>query len=114
MELILTGTALPATQFSAHIPGLHVLPTTEVLSAAKACAKQIAGNSAPVVALAKHAILTGNMHPRCRLDLERRKALTEMIAESRLESGLAIERKLYCSSLDLHDKTEGIGVFLGK
>ncbi|ERF68473.1 hypothetical protein EPUS_03791 [Endocarpon pusillum Z07020] len=93
MKLILTGSSLPATQFSAYIPGLHVLPAAEVLPAAKQCAKDIAEKSGPVVALAKQAILA---------------------AESGLDSGFAIERGLYYSSFDLQDKSEGISAFLEK
>ena len=63
MKLILTGSSLPATQFSAYIPGLHVLPAGEVLSAAIHCAKDIAEKSGPVIALAKQAILAGTFSP---------------------------------------------------
>lgn len=63
MKLILTGSSVPATQFSAYIPGLHVLPAAEVLPAAKQCAKDIAGKSRPVIALAKQAILAGTCLP---------------------------------------------------
>lgn len=34
--------------------------------------------------------------------------LTNVVAESGLEGGLAIERGLYYSSFDLQDKNEGI------
>ncbi|KAF7507356.1 hypothetical protein GJ744_010673 [Endocarpon pusillum] len=63
MKLILTGSSLLATQFSAYLPGLHVLPAAEVLPAAKQCAKDIAEKSGPVVALAQQAILIGTCLP---------------------------------------------------
>lgn len=115
MKLILTGSSLPATQLSAYIPGLHVLPAAEVLPAAKQCAKDIAEKSGPVVALAKQAILAGKCLPsQVRLNTDKWQVLTREIAESGLDSGFAIERGLYYSSFDLQDKDEGISAFLGK
>ncbi|KAL6717775.1 hypothetical protein ACLMJK_003860 [Lecanora helva] len=93
MKLILTGSSLIAAQFSAYLPGLNVLPALDVLPAAKACAREIAEKSGPVIKLAKQAILA---------------------AEGGLETGLEKERELYYSSFDLQDKKEGIGAFLGK
>ena len=63
MKLILTGSTLPATQFAACVPGLHVLPAAEVLPAAKQCAKEIAEKSGSIVTLAKQAILASTYSP---------------------------------------------------
>ena len=63
MKLVLTGSSLSAAQFSAHVPGLNILPAAEVLPAARQCAKEIAEKSAPVIALAKQAILAGTYSP---------------------------------------------------
>ena len=59
MKMIFTGSSLPASQLVAYIPGLYVLPGAETLPAARQCARDIAEKSAPVVALAKQAILAG-------------------------------------------------------
>lgn len=59
--MILTGSSLTATQLAGNLPGLEVLPADKVLAAAKDCAKDIAQKSAPVIALAKQAILAGKI-----------------------------------------------------
>ena len=61
MKMVLTGSSLPASQLATHIPGLNVLPTAEVLPAAKKCATNIAQKSGPVIAAAKQAILAGEV-----------------------------------------------------
>ena len=115
MKLILTGSSLPATQLSAYIPGLNVLPAGEVLPAAKRCAKDVAEKSGPVIALAKQAILAGTCLPsQVRPNGDKWQVLTKGIAESGLDGGFAIERGLYYSSFDLQDKSEGISAFLEK
>ena len=116
MKLILTGSSISATELSIHLPGLHVLPATEVLSAAKQCARSIAQLSAPVIALAKQAVIAGTLFAHSvKLDLHKVCALTIIEpAESGLDSGFAVERGLYYASFDLQDKKEGIGAFLEK
>ena len=115
MKLIMTGSSLPATEFSAFLPGLTVLPASEVFEGAKRCAKEIAERSGPVIALAKQAILAGTWSPVLSQAPRGSKAnADEEIAESGLDGGFAIERGLYYSSFDLQDKNEGISAFLEK
>ena len=97
-----------------YMPGLHVLPTAEVLPAAKQCAKEIAEKSRPVVALAKQAILAGTSFPLRNQALDESEALLTKTAESGLDSGFEVERGLYYSSFDLQDKHEGTSAFLEK
>lgn len=111
MKLILTGSSLPATDLSAYIPGLQVVPPQDVLLAAKQCAKDIAKKSGPVVRLAKQAIVAGMSFPGKTNEQE---ALTVPIAEKGLDDGFMVERDLYYSSFDLKDKDEGIDAFLEK
>lgn len=59
MKLILSGSALTAVEFAAYMPGLQVVPVGDVLKAARNFATEIAEKSAPVVALAKQAIVAG-------------------------------------------------------
>lgn len=59
MKMILTGILLPARELSKYMPGLNVVPASEVLLAATQCAKDIANKSTPIIALAKQAILAG-------------------------------------------------------
>lgn len=115
MKLIMTGNSILATEFSAHVPGLNVLPASDVLEGAKRCAKEIAERSGPVIALAKQAILAGTCFSV--LSQAQRGSKTnadEEIAESGLDGGLEVERGLYYSSFDLQDKNEGISAFLEK
>jgi len=94
MDMILTSAIITGKEL--HNFGLvaQVFPVDTLLASTLAAAHKIASRSAPVVKLAKQAILNAE--------------------ETHLEAGLKLERSLYYSSFALEDKTEGMTAFSEK
>ncbi|MCX7069954.1 MAG: enoyl-CoA hydratase-related protein [Gammaproteobacteria bacterium] len=94
MELVLTGRSLDA--FEAERAGLvaRVLPLADLLTEALKTAERIANYSAPVVQLARRAVLAAH--------------------ETTLTEGLRQEAALFEATFALDDRREGIDAFLDK
>jgi enoyl-CoA hydratase len=93
-ELIFTGDIIGAEE--AYRLGLvnRVVPTDQLMIAAKELAKRIATKSAAALKLAKTAVNRG--------------------MQTNLESGLKYEYELYSLALSLEDRAEGVNAFLEK
>ncbi|TVY37638.1 Enoyl-CoA hydratase, mitochondrial [Lachnellula subtilissima] len=94
MDMILTSATVTGKELHGFGLVAQVFTADELLPATLTAACKIASRSAPVVKLAKQAILNAE--------------------ETHLEAGLMLERSLYYSSFGLEDKTEGMAAFVEK
>jgi enoyl-CoA hydratase len=110
MDMILTSATITGKE--PHNFGLvaQVFPLDTLLASTLAAAHKIASRSAPVVKLAKQAILNGTSLTNPLSS----QLLTFAAEETHLDAGLKLERSLYYSSFALEDMTEGMTAFVGK
>jgi enoyl-CoA hydratase/carnithine racemase len=118
MEMILTSSTVDGNELCRLGVVAKTFGESDVLAGAMACAHKIAAQSAPVVELAKQAILNGkyrllNTNFLSMSDLSHAKD-TPIAEQTDLGAGLKLERALYYSSFSLRDRTEGMAAFLEK
>ncbi|KAJ4246044.1 hypothetical protein NW762_013789 [Fusarium torreyae] len=94
MEFIMTGDSASGTEFERLGLVSKVFPKPDVLPAATRLAEKIASLSAPVIRIAKQAVLT--------------------VESTTLDVGMTHEKALYYSTFSLDDFHEGITSFLQK
>lgn len=113
MDMILTSSTITGKELHSFGLVAQVFPVENLLESTLAAARKIASRSAPIVKLAKQAILAGTSPFFDKL-LE--VIITDIFTaeETHLDSGLKFERNLYYSTFDLEDRMEGMSAFVEK
>jgi enoyl-CoA hydratase len=114
--MILTGGTMTGPELEGIGLVNKTFPAEDVLRQAVDLAERIANMSAPVVAIAKRAVLHGTC-PGLRhawLGISRAKKKNLIAENTDLDSGMVMEKALYYSTFSYADCKEGISAFLEK
>jgi enoyl-CoA hydratase/carnithine racemase len=109
MDMILTSSTVTGKELEMLGVVARTFSVDELMKETMASAIKIASRSAPVVQLAKQAILNGRLFLS-----EKSSELINVAEHTSLDVGLQLERSLYYSSFSLEDRTEGMKAFVEK